>query len=89
MLFERVRAGDPTALSLRAAAEMGVWLYLVPGLADGVSHVVPQVALIPLFVVWFGYGPGPKLLAVTVMAFFPVFASTVLGLRSMSPATPM
>jgi NitT/TauT family transport system permease protein len=49
------------------------------------SQLVPKVALIPLFVVWFGYGPEPKLLVVTVMAFFPVFTSTVLGLRSIEP----
>jgi len=49
------------------------------------SQLVPKVALIPLFVVWFGYGPAPKLLVVTVMAFFPVFTSTVLGLRSIEP----
>jgi NitT/TauT family transport system permease protein len=46
------------------------------------SQLVPKVALIPLFVVWFGYGPEPKLLVVTVMAFFPVFTATILGLRS-------
>jgi NitT/TauT family transport system permease protein len=49
------------------------------------SQLVPKVALIPLFVVWFGYGPEPKLLVVTVMAFFPVFTSSVLGLRSIEP----
>jgi len=49
------------------------------------SQLVPKVALIPLFVVWFGYGPEPKLLVVTVMAFFPIFTSTVLGLRSIEP----
>jgi NitT/TauT family transport system permease protein len=49
------------------------------------SQLVPKVALIPLFVVWFGYGPAPKLLVITVMAFFPVFTSTVLGLRSIEP----
>ncbi len=46
------------------------------------SQLVPKVALIPLFVVWFGYGPEPKLLVVTVMVFFPVFTGTVLGMRS-------
>jgi hypothetical protein len=35
------------------------------------SQLVPKVALIPLFVVWFGYRPEPKPLVVTVMAFFP------------------
>jgi NitT/TauT family transport system permease protein len=45
-------------------------------------QLVPKVALIPLFVVWFGFGPEPKLLVVTVMAFFPVFTGTVLGMRS-------
>ena len=45
-------------------------------------QLVPKVALIPLFVVWFGFGPEPKLLVVTVMAFFPVFTATVLGMRS-------
>jgi NitT/TauT family transport system permease protein len=49
------------------------------------TQLVPKVALIPLFVVWFGYGPEPKLLVVTVMVFFPVFTGTVLGMRSIEP----
>ena len=45
-------------------------------------QVVPKVALIPLFILWFGFGPESKIVISAVLAFFPVFSNTLLGMKS-------
>ncbi|MDB4895045.1 MAG: transporter permease [Firmicutes bacterium] len=49
------------------------------------AQVVPKIAIAPLFVVWMGFGPGPKILSAVLIAFFPVVISGVAGLRSVDP----
>jgi NitT/TauT family transport system permease protein len=45
-------------------------------------QVVPKVAFVPLFVVWFGFGMTSKVIMAAVLAFFPVLTNTVLGVKS-------
>ena len=57
-------------------AERSLYPWLV------VSQTLPVIALAPILVTWFGYGPLPKIIVVTLFCFFPITVSTVDGLRS-------
>jgi NitT/TauT family transport system permease protein len=46
------------------------------------TQVIPKVALVPLFVVWFGFGITSKVIVAAVLAFFPILTNTVLGVKS-------
>lgn len=46
------------------------------------TQVVPKIALVPLFIVWFGFGLTPKVLIAAVLAFFPILVNTTLGFKS-------
>lgn len=46
------------------------------------TQVIPKVALVPLFVVWFGFGMTSKVVIATILAFFPILLNTVLGIKS-------
>jgi NitT/TauT family transport system permease protein len=46
------------------------------------TQVVPKVALVPLFILWFGFGPESKIVVATVLAFFPILTNTILGVKS-------
>src|SRR5213596_3134641 len=46
------------------------------------SQSVPKIAIAPLFVVWFGFGIVPKVIAAFLLGFFPVVVATVQGFKS-------
>ena len=46
------------------------------------TQVVPKVALVPLFILWFGFGITSKVVIAAVLAFFPILTNTVLGVKS-------
>lgn len=46
------------------------------------TQVVPKVALVPLFILWLGFGPESKILIAALLAFFPLLINTALGIRS-------
>ena len=45
-------------------------------------QTLPKVAVAPLFVVWFGYGATSKIIITATIAFFPLLANTIVGLRA-------
>ena len=47
-------------------------------------QTVPKIAIAPLFLVWFGFGPFPKVLVAFLISFFPIVIDTSIGLRSIS-----
>lgn len=46
------------------------------------TQVVPKVALVPLFILWFGFGPTSKVAISAMLAFFPILNNTAFGVRS-------
>lgn len=50
------------------------------------SQVVPKVALIPLFILWFGFGLTSKVAVAAMLAFFPLLTNTSFGVRSVPPS---
>lgn len=48
------------------------------------TQVVPKVAIVPLFVLWFGFGLTSKVLVAAMLAYFPILTNTILGVKSVS-----
>ena len=46
------------------------------------SQSIPKIAIAPLFVVWFGFGIVPKVIAAFLLGFFPVVVATAQGFKS-------
>ncbi|MGK3989951.1 ABC transporter permease subunit [Sorangium sp. So ce136] len=45
-------------------------------------RTLPVLALVPLFILWFGIGETPKIALVSLGTFFPVYVNTYAGIRS-------
>lgn len=46
-----------------------------------ISQTIPIIAIAPLLVTWLGFGLGPKILVVTLIAVFPIVVAVVAGVR--------
>ena len=46
----------------------------------------PIVAVIPLLIIWFGFGPAPKIIVTALMTFFPILINVHAGLSSTDAA---
>lgn len=70
----------------------GLALGILVGLSGFVERVfypyvvafqtLPKVAIAPIIVIWFGYGLSSKIIITATIAFFPVLANTIVGLRA-------
>lgn len=77
---------------LGAGAALGVIFGVAIGLHRRLSQAlspllkfmfaIVEVAWIPIFVVWFGYGVKTIILALVYVVFFPVLYNTLLGVRT-------
>ena len=59
-----------------------VWLERAVQPALVALQVVPKVAFIPIFVIWFGFGTTSKVIMAAILAFFPIMLNVMLGVRS-------
>ena len=49
------------------------------------SQTVPIIVVAPIFVVWFGFGIGPKIAVIALICFFPITVNTLDGLGTVDP----
>jgi NitT/TauT family transport system permease protein len=73
-----ILVGIPLAIAIAYSRTVEGFLY--PILVF--SQSVPKIAIAPLFVVWFGFGVIPKVIAAFLLGFFPVVVATVTGFKS-------
>ena len=50
-----------------------------------VSQVIPKLALMPLFIVWFGFGMTSTVVITALICFFPLMENTLTGLQQVDP----
>lgn len=46
---------------------------------------VPKVALVPVFVMWFGIGTVPAIITAFIISFFPIVVNVATGLATLEP----
>jgi NitT/TauT family transport system permease protein len=78
---------------------IGVAIGVILGVAVGSSRLIyetvyplligfysiPKVAIVPIFVIWFGSGTVPAILTAVVMCIFPVVVNVATGLATVEP----
>ena len=89
-----------TLLELGLGLALGVALGLAGGLLLGesptlrrvlmpyvvTSQVIPKLALVPLFIVWFGFGATPTVVITALICFFPLLENTLTGVAQVDAA---
>jgi len=83
------------ALGLALGLTVGTLLAIVAGLSRRGEDVVdapmqamrtlPFLALVPLFILWFGIGELPKVLLVALGTTFPIYLNLFAGIRGVDP----
>jgi NitT/TauT family transport system permease protein len=86
---------ERVAVGFGVGAALGVALGLAAGHLTPVRNVVeplvemlrpiPPLALLPMFIVWVGIGEASKIGFITYATFFPIFLTTVTGVRQIDP----
>jgi NitT/TauT family transport system permease protein len=74
------------------AAVLGVLLGILMGTSRTAStvlnpivsagYVIPEAAIVPLLIVWFGLGTTPRIVAVVLFAIFEIIVTTYTGVRN-------
>ena len=77
-----------TTLGLIVGTMVGLSSYARAGIAPLVSAIfpIPKIALLPLFIIWFGIGEGSKVATILFGCFFPTVIATYGGIDSVDRA---
>ena len=71
-----------TTLGLTVGTFIGLFSIARSGLAPLVAAIfpIPKIALLPLFIIWFGIGEGSKVATILFGSFFPTVIATYSGI---------
>ncbi|MEI3614156.1 ABC transporter permease subunit [Pseudogracilibacillus sp. SO30301A] len=78
---------------------IGGGIGFIMGISNGLSNIsfqlsdttlqmirnVPNLALVPLVIIWFGIDEGAKIFLVSISVMFPVYINTLHGIRNIDP----
>jgi len=91
LLYHFTVSGQRVLIGFMVGAGTGIILGVLTGFSRLAQEVidpslqmlrtVPLLALIPLFILWFGLGEFGKVLMIALGAFFPVYVNFFLGIR--------
>jgi ABC-type nitrate/sulfonate/bicarbonate transport system permease component len=70
-----------TVVGIGMGLAIGLWSSMrSPGMAVvSALFPIPKIALVPLFIIWFGIGEGSKIITLAFGVFFPTVIATVGG----------
>lgn len=95
MLASLAASGQRLALGVGLGAACGVLAGLAMGLSTRLHraidpvvaalHPMPKVALLPLFLVLFGFGEAARVVPVALVAFFPMAIAGAVAIRAIDP----
>lgn len=92
MLVTLAEALGGLALGIGVGVGVAILITVWSGLERGVLALAilikatPIVAVAPLLIIWFGFGPLPKVIIIGLMTFFPVLINVHAGLNAVEPA---
>jgi NitT/TauT family transport system permease protein len=78
-------------LAILVAIPLGILMGWYRGLSWALDPFVsffystPRIALLPLFIIWFGIGINSKIAIIFLGAFFPILINTVAGMHNIEP----
>jgi ABC-type nitrate/sulfonate/bicarbonate transport system permease component len=77
-----------TVFGIGLGLAVGLWsLMRSPGMAIvSALFPIPKIALVPLFIIWFGIGEGSKIVTLAFGVFFPTVIATVGGVDNVPRA---
>jgi ABC-type nitrate/sulfonate/bicarbonate transport system permease component len=75
-----------TVFGISVGLAVGLWSAArSPGMAVvSALFPIPKIALVPLFIIWFGIGEGSKIVTLAFGVFFPTVIATVGGVDNVS-----
>ena len=86
---------ERVAIGFALGGGLGMLLAFVAGLSRVGENAVdplmqmlrtlPLFGLIPVFIVWFGIGEGPKIILISIGAAIPLYLNTFAGVRNVDP----
>lgn len=76
------------AISTAIGVPLGIFFGIHSGVYEYFKSLInflrntPPLALIPMLILWFGIGEESKIIIIVLASFFPIFTSTLKGIRN-------